>query len=103
MDDTKAIDAATYKLTIAGDEYEFGQPDPELLGRMVLINHMNAGGFLTLEAVTKWLASGAGERVWAAIMKRFLDGTVSAQDLITAMNELVTLVVEKQGATSDAA
>lgn len=103
MDDTKAIDTATHKLTIAGTEYEFGQPDPELLERMVLINHMNAGGLLTVEALTKWLASAAGPVVWQAIMKRFIHGEVTVQDLMGAMGELAEAVTGKQDQTSDAA
>lgn len=103
MDDTKTIDTATYRLTIAGEEYEFGQPDPELLARMVLVGHMNAGELLTMEAITKWLAAAAGPKVWQVIMRRFIDGSISAQDLVTAMYELVKLVVGKQGSTADAA
>lgn len=101
MDDDKTIDTASYKLSIAGEEYEFGQPDPELLERMVLISHMNAGGLLTLEAVTKWLASAAGPVVWQAIMKRFLDGAVTAQDLMDAMGELAKMIAGDT--TADAA
>lgn len=103
MDDNKTIDAASYRLTIAGEEYEFGQPEPELLERMVLISHMNAGELLTVEALTKWLASAAGPVVWGAIMKRFIGGDVTIQDLLKAMGDLVDLFVGKRDATSDAA
>ncbi|MEU7074739.1 hypothetical protein AB0B30_32470 [Streptomyces narbonensis] len=103
MDDTNAIDGATYKVTISGTEYEFGQPDPKLLTQMVLVSHMNAGELLTLEAVTKWLASAAGPKAWHAIMKRFMDGDITAQDLMDAMKELVQAVVGKSGTAEDAA
>jgi hypothetical protein len=103
MDDDKTIDTATHKLTIAGEEYEFGQPEPELLARMILISHMNAGELLTIEALTKWLATAAGPVVWGAIMKRFMNGDVDVEDLMKAMGELVRLVAGKQDATSDAA
>jgi hypothetical protein len=103
MDDTKTIDAATYRLTIAGEEYEFGQPDPTFFERLVLISHMNAGGLLTIEALTKWLSSAAGPTVWGAIMKRFIDGSVTVQDLMKAMGDLIQLAGGKQDATSDAA
>ena len=103
MDDDKTISKATYRVTIAGEEYEFGEPDPELLQRMVLVNHMNAGLFMTLESVTKWMASAAGPVVWGTIMRRFLNDEVDAQDLMTAMSELVALAVGKQDASSDAA
>lgn len=103
MDDTKTIDTASYRLTIAGKEYEFGQPEPELLERMVLISHMNAGELLTVEALTKWLASAAGPAVWGAIMKRFISGDVTIQDLLKAMGDLADLFAGKRDATSDAA
>lgn len=102
MDDDKTIEKTTYKLTIADKEYEFGEPDPELLERMVLVNHMNAGGLLTMEAVTKWLASAAGPAVWAEVMKRFVNGEVTVDHLMSALNELVKLVTGKQVAATDA-
>lgn len=92
MDDTKTIDAATYKLTIAGEEYDFGQPEPELLERMILISHMNAGKDLLLEAETKWIASAAGPETWRIIMKRFVNGEVGIQDLVTAMSDLAKAI-----------
>lgn len=103
MDDDKMIDTATYRVTIGGQEYEFGEPDPELLSRMVLINSMNAGGLLTLEALTKWLASAAGPVVWGQIMRRFLNGEIDAQDLMTVMSELTDAVIGKQDPAADAA
>lgn len=103
MDDDTTIEKVTYKLTIAGEEYEFGQPDPELLGRMILISHMNAGSLLTLDAITKWLASAAGPVTWQRIMRRFITEEISAQDLLTAMDDLTKLVITKQDAASDAA
>jgi hypothetical protein len=102
MDDDKTIDTATYKLTIADEEYEFGEPDAELFKRMVLIKHMSAGGLLTMEAITKWLASAAGPTVWAQIMQRFLDGDVTIEHLMETLKEFVKLVNEKQVAATDA-
>lgn len=103
MDDDKTITPTTYKLTIAGQEYEFGEPKPELLERMILISHMNAGSLLTLEALTKWLSVAAGPAVWQAIMRRFIVGEVAANDMLKAMEDLVTAVAGKQGSTADAA
>ena len=91
MDDDKTIGTTTYRLTIAGEEYEFGNPDPEIFSRMILVNHMNVGGLLTMDAVTKWLASEAGDR-WQVIMKRFIDGEVSPSDLLKAMEDLVKAI-----------
>ena len=102
MDDTKTIDI-TYKLTISDTEYEFGRPDPDLLGKMILVSHMNAGELLTLEAITKWLASAAGPVVWQAIMKRFIDGEVTAENLMSAMKELAQMIAKNPGAAADAA
>jgi len=88
MDDDKTIEAPTYKVTIAGAEYNFDQPDPQLIERMIMISHMNADNFVTLEACTKWFSVAAGPETWATIMRRFLDGEINAQDLITAIKDL---------------
>ena len=103
MDDDKTIEKTTYKLTIAGKKYEFGEPDLELLNRMVMIQHMNAGPLLIMEATTKWLAAAAGPAVWADIMKRFTNGEVTIDDLMKALGKLVKLVAGKQDSTDDAA
>ncbi|MGW8357404.1 hypothetical protein [Streptomyces wedmorensis] len=101
MDDDKTITPTTYRLTIAGQEYEFGEPEPELLERMIMVFHMNAGPLLTVEAITKWLADAAGPTVWQAITRRFIAGEVTANDMLKAMEDLVVAV--KQDSTADAA
>lgn len=101
MDDDKTIESTTYALTIADKEYEFGEPDPEIFQRMVLIKHMNANGLITMEAITKWLASAAGPTVWSQIMQRFVDGDVTIEHLMDALKEFVKLVNEKQVAAPD--
>lgn len=90
MDDTKTIDESSYPVTIAGTEYLFSRPEPELIERMILISHMNADSFVTLEACTKWLSVAAGPENWSAIMRRFMAGEVGAQDLLDGMGELLT-------------
>lgn len=103
MDETKTIKAATYKVVIADEEYEFGQPDPELVQRMILIRHMNADAFVTLEACTKWLSAAAGPTTWAVIMRRFMNGEITAQHLLTSMNDLLTAWTDTEDSTADAA
>lgn len=102
MDDDKTIDAATYKVTIAGAEYEFAQPDPKLIERMILISHMNADTFVTLEACTKWFSVAAGPETWATIMRRFLAGEIGAQDLIDAIKDLAEGMALAKGLAADA-
>ncbi|MFJ8301601.1 hypothetical protein ACIQ9R_37630 [Streptomyces sp. NPDC094447] len=88
MDDDKTIDEPTYTVTIAGEDYQFQQPDPELIERMILISHMNADHLVTLEACTKWFSVAAGPETWAVIMRRFLAGDIKAQDLIDGIKTL---------------
>jgi hypothetical protein len=103
MDDDKTIDTATYKVAIGDIEYDFSRPDPDLLGRMILVSHMNADVMVTLEACTKWLAVAAGTATWAQIMRRFMAGEVTAEDLIKAMSDIVSLWAASEGSTADAA
>ncbi|TXS16340.1 hypothetical protein EAO70_12950 [Streptomyces sp. adm13(2018)] len=102
MDDDKTIDEPTYTVTIAGTEYQFAQPDPKLIERMILISHMNADTLTTLEACTKWFSVAAGRTVWAAIMRRFLNDEISVQDLLTAIKDLTDSMAISEGLTADA-
>lgn len=102
MDDTKTIEDPTYKVTIAGDEYAFAKPDPKLIERMILISHMNADTFVTLEACTKWFSVAAGPETWAKIMRRFLAGEINAQDLITAIHDLTAALTLSKELAADA-
>jgi hypothetical protein len=103
MDDTKTITPTTYKVSIGDTEYEFGQPDPELIERMILVSHMNASVMVTLEACTKWLSVAAGPTTWAAIMRQFMDGKITAEDLIKSMLDLVTQWTAPKESAVDAA
>ncbi|MFD3535243.1 hypothetical protein [Streptomyces sp. NPDC058664] len=103
MDETKTIEEATYKVVIAGTEYEFAKPDPQLVERMILVRHMNADGFVVLEACTKWLSVAAGKETWAVIMRRFMNGEITAQDLLTSMNDLLTAWTDTEDPTANAA
>ena len=102
MDDTKTIDEATYTVTIGGTEYQFGQPDPELLERLVFVSRMNAGLLITLEALMMWGSSGASPSMWEGLARRVLKGEVSTEELTTALGVLVKLVQEKPDTTPDA-
>jgi hypothetical protein len=102
MDETKTIDTATYKVSIAGTEYQFDQPDPQLIERMILISHMNADTFVTLEACTKWFSVAAGPETWAKIMRRFLAGEINAQDLLNAINNLTEAMALSKELAADA-
>lgn len=102
MDDDKTIDSTTYTVVIADTEYEFARPDPELIGRMILINHMNADLMVTLEACTKWLSVAAGSVTWSQIMRRFMSGEVTADHLLKAMTDLINLWTA-EGSAADAA
>lgn len=103
MDDDKTIDTATYKVVIGDTEYDFGRPDPELIQRMILIGHMNADTFVILEACTKWLAVAAGPDTWSAIMRQFMEGNITADDLLKSMFELLKLWNASEESTADAA
>lgn len=96
MDDTKTIDKDNYPVTIGGVEYEFARPDPKLIERMILISHMNADQYVTLEACTKWLSVAAGTETWSKLMRRFLNGDIDAQDLLTAIKDLTDAMVAKE-------
>ncbi|MZE53820.1 hypothetical protein GTY86_35545 [Streptomyces sp. SID5770] len=102
MDDTKTIAEPTYKVTIAGAEYEFDQPDAKLIERMILISHMNADTFVTLEACTKWFSVAAGPETWATIMRRFLADEITVQDLLTAINDLTGAIAVSKELAADA-
>ena len=103
MDDTKTITPTTHLVTIGGEEYEFGNGDTQLLERLVLVSHMNAGATLTLEAATLWLADAAGPVAWQAIMKRFVSGKVTVNDLMEAMQGIAKAIVAAGGSAADAA
>ncbi|MDF2711481.1 MAG: hypothetical protein K0R62_7133 [Nonomuraea muscovyensis] len=103
MDDTKTITPTTHRVTLGGEEYEFGQGTTELLERLILISHMNAGATLTLEAATLWLADAAGPTVWQAIMKRFITGEITVNDLMEAMKGIVASIVAAENSAADAA
>lgn len=103
MDDDKTISPTTYKVVIADTEYDFERPDLELIERMILISHMNADPMVTLEACTKWLSVAAGAETWAAIMRRFMAGEVTAADLLASMSDLVTAWTTTEGSTANAA
>lgn len=105
MDDTKSSGVASYRLTIAGQEYDFGPPDRELYERMVLVSSMNVDELLALDAVTQWLASSAGPATWRAIMRRFVHGEVQAADMLKAMEDLAQAIAEGAavGGAEDAA
>lgn len=103
MDDTKTITPTTHLVTIGGEEYEFGSGDTQLLERLILVFHMNAGTTLTLEAATLWLADAAGPTTWQAIMKRFVSGEVTVNDLMEAMKGIAASIVAAGGSAADAA
>lgn len=90
MDDTKTIDESTYTVAIAGTDYTFGLPDPELIERMILVTHMNADEMVIMEACTKWLSAAAGRKTWSVIMRRLMAGEVTAQHIMDAMKDLMT-------------
>lgn len=102
MDDDKTIAPATYKVTIAGTEYDFDQPDPQLIERMILIGHMNADTFVTLEACTKWFSVAAGPETWAQIMRRFLAGEINAENLLDAIKDLTDAMTLSKELAADA-
>ncbi|MFC8583454.1 hypothetical protein ACFUGD_02590 [Streptomyces sp. NPDC057217] len=102
MDDTKMIENPTYKVTIAGAEYEFDHPDAKLIERMILISHMNADVLTTLEACTKWFSVAAGPKTWATIMRRFLADEITVQDLLTAINDLTEAISLSKELAADA-
>jgi hypothetical protein len=103
MDDTKTITPTTYTVAVGDTEYEFGRPDPELIQRMIIISHMNADTAVILEACTKWLSVAAGPTVWAAIMRQFLNGNITADDLVKTMIDLITCWTTSEEPTANAA
>lgn len=92
MDDTTTIGTPDQKITIKGVEYSMSFPDKDTLERLALVLSMNAGTMIKMQAAGALIQNCIGEKAWNSVMGDLLKGGLSAEDVLVAFDQVLTVV-----------
>ena len=92
MDDTTTIGTPDLKLTIKGVEYPMTMPDEDTLTRLFLVLSMDASAQVKMQAAGALIQNCIGEKAWNSVMGDLLKGGLSAEDVLAAFDQVLTVV-----------